>query len=82
MMPRETHSWSSTMHLQCSDCGHQNHHMRSKAGVATFNVEKFLHTDVSPESCLSYCLVELKGQVRKLDFGNTMSFRSTLAPAQ
>lgn len=52
---RKTHCWSSSMHLQGSDGGHQHHHVGPGAGVATLDVEELLHADVGTEASLHHC---------------------------
>lgn len=45
---------SSSVHLQCPDCGNQHHHMGSQARVATLDVEELLHANVGAETGLCH----------------------------
>lgn len=53
MMLRKAHRWSTAVHLQSTDGGHQHHHVGSQAWVAALNVEELLHANVSTEASLS-----------------------------
>lgn len=52
---KKNHRWSSSVHLQGSDSGHQHHHVGSQAWVAALDVEELLHANVSTKSGLCHC---------------------------
>lgn len=72
----QTNRWSSSVHLQGSDSGHQHHHVRSQAWVAALDVEELLHADVSTEASLSHCWATLSMVL--IWYCNTTSTTSSL----
>lgn len=62
-MLRKTHRWSSSVHLQRSDSGHQHHHVGSQARVAALDVEELLHANVSAKASLRHLGCETKTTV-------------------
>lgn len=58
---KQAHCWSSSVHLQRSDSGHQHHHVGSQARVAALDVEELLHADVSAKARLRHCWAQSTG---------------------
>lgn len=62
---KQTHLWSSSVHLQGSNSRHQHHHVGPQARVATLDVEELLHANVSTKASLRHCWAQWTGVVRK-----------------
>lgn len=50
-----TYARSASVHLQSSHGGHQHHHVGHQAGCSAFDVEEFLHPNVSPKASFGHC---------------------------